>query len=182
MAIRNMGIDPDKDVTYLAVGGTVSRLAALSTGKVHAAPISQTMIPVAEEKGLRVLQLEPIPLIIDALWASRKLVEENPQLVLNVVRGYTRAISVILKDREKSIDVLRRYMRTSNQRVILSAYEGYKEGVDRVPIPSDKAIKNTLDISLRVAPKLSSVDIKRHLYFGPMHRLVEEGFVERLYK
>ena len=63
MAVKNMGLDPDKDVIYLAVGGTMSRLAALSTGKVHAAPISQIMIPVAEERGLRLLQIEPIPLI-----------------------------------------------------------------------------------------------------------------------
>ena len=52
MVIRNIGLDPDKDVTYLAVGGTMSRLAALSTGKVHAAPISQIVVPVAEERGL----------------------------------------------------------------------------------------------------------------------------------
>ncbi|HEX2385083.1 MAG TPA: ABC transporter substrate-binding protein, partial [Candidatus Binatia bacterium] len=71
MAVKNMGLDPDKDVTYIAVGGTVARLAALGTGKVHAAPISQTLIPIAEEKGLKILRLEPIPLIIDALWASR---------------------------------------------------------------------------------------------------------------
>src|SRR3712207_5052653 len=34
MVIRNMRLDPEKDVSYLAVGGTMSRLAALSTGKV----------------------------------------------------------------------------------------------------------------------------------------------------
>jgi NitT/TauT family transport system substrate-binding protein len=182
MAIKNMGLDPDKDVTYLAVGGTVARLAALGTGKVHAAPISQTVIPAAEEKGLRILKLEPIPLIIDALWAPRKLTEENPQLVQNVVRAYVRAIAVIVKDREKSIAVLKKYMRTADMRVIQSAYEGYKEGLDRVPIPSDAAIKNTLDISYRVAPKLSGIDIKRHLQFGPVRRLADEGFIDRLYR
>src|SRR5260370_624836 len=33
MVIKNNGLDPDKDVIYLAVGGTVSRLAALSGGR-----------------------------------------------------------------------------------------------------------------------------------------------------
>ena len=51
MVIKNMGLDPDKDVHYLAVGGTMSRLAALSTGKVQAAPISQSVVPVAEREG-----------------------------------------------------------------------------------------------------------------------------------
>ncbi len=182
MAIRNMGLDPDKDVTYLAVGGTMSRLAALGAGKVHAAPISHVVVPIAEEKGLRILQIEPIPFIVDALWTSRKFADENPQVVQNVVRSYTRAIAVLVKDRVKSVEVMGKYMRTSDPRVVENAYERYKEELDRVPIPSEKAIKNTLDISHRVAPKLAGIDIKRHLYFGPVRRLAEERFIDRLYK
>jgi NitT/TauT family transport system substrate-binding protein len=182
MAIRNMGLDPDKDVTYLAVGGTMSRLAALSTGKVHAAPISHTVAPLAEERGLRIMQIDPIPLIIDALWTSRKFAEENPAVVQNVLRGYVRAIATLVRDRDKSIEIMRKYMRTSDQRVIQTAYEQYVQGLDRTPIPSDKAIKNTLDISHRVAPKLAGVDINRYLYFGPVQKLAAEGFIEKLYK
>lgn len=182
MVIRNIGLDPDKDVTYLAVGGTMSRLAALSTGKVHAAPISQIVVPVAEERGLKIMQLESIPLIIDALWTSRKFAEENPQVVQNVLRGYIRAIAVLVKDREKSVEIMRKYMRSIDAKMVQGAYERYKEEVDRVPIPSEKAIKNTLEISYRVAPKLAGIDINRYMYFTPVQRLVTEGFVDRLYK
>jgi NitT/TauT family transport system substrate-binding protein len=182
MVIRNVGLDPDKDVTYLAVGGTVSRLAALSTGKVHAAPISQIVVPVAEERGLSIMQLEPIPLIVDALWTARKFAEENPQVVQNVLRGYIRAIATLAKDREKSIDVMRKYMRSLDARVVPGAYERYREEMDRVPIPSEKAIKNTLEISHRVAPKLAGMDINRYMYFAPVRRLAAEGFIDRLYK
>ena len=182
MVVRNMGLDPDKDVTYLAVGGTMSRLAALGTGKVHAAPISEAVASIAEQKGLRLLKIEPIPLIVDALWTSRKIAEENPKLVENVIRAYIRGIATLVKDRGKSVEVLTKYMRASDPRVVQNAYDRYREEVDRVPIPSDKAIQNTLDISHRVAPKLSGIDIKRHLYFSPVQRLVKEGFVEQLYK
>jgi ABC-type nitrate/sulfonate/bicarbonate transport system substrate-binding protein len=168
MVIRNVGLDPDKDVTYLAVGGTMSRLAALSTGKVHAAPISQIVVPVAEERGLRIMQIDPIPLIIDAVWTSRKFAEENPQVVQNVLRGYTRAIATLVKDREKSVEIMRKYMRGLDARVVQGAYERYKEELDRMPIPSEKAIKNTLEISHRVAPKLAGIDINRHMYFTPL--------------
>lgn len=182
MAVKNMGLDPDKDVTYLAVGGTMSRLAALSTGRVQAAPISQIMVPVAEERGLRVLQLEPIPLIIDALWTTRKYTEENPQMINNVLRAYVRGIATLVREREKSMDIMRKYMRVSDTRVLQNAYDSYKKDVDRIPIPSDKAIQTTLEITHRLAPKLANVDIKKHLYFGPVQRLKEEGFIDRLYK
>jgi NitT/TauT family transport system substrate-binding protein len=181
MAIRNMGLDPDKDVTYLAVGGTMSRLAALSTGKVQAAPISHVVAPVAEERGLKILKIDPIPFIVDALWATRKIVEENPKLIQDVVRSYVQAIATVVNDREKSLSAMRKYMRTSDSRVIQNAYETYKAELDRVPLPSDKAIENTLELSQRVAPKLGSIDIKRYLYFDPVRRLATDGFIDALY-
>jgi len=182
MVIGTMGLDPNRDVTYMAVGGTMSRLAALSTGKVQAAPISQTVSAVAEERGFRVLEIEPIPLIIDALWTTRKYANENPQVIQNVLRSYGRAIATVLRDREKSLKILSKYMRASDPRVVQSGYEQYIKNLDRVPVPSEKAIQNTLDISRRLAPKLASIDIKRHLYFGPVERLSQEGFFDKLYK
>jgi hypothetical protein len=29
---------------------------------------------------------------------------------------------------------------------------------------------------------LSSIDVKRHLQFGPVRRLADEGFIDRLYR
>jgi ABC-type nitrate/sulfonate/bicarbonate transport system substrate-binding protein len=182
MAVKSMGLDPDKEVKYLAVGGTMSRLAALSTGRVQAAPISQVMIPVAEERGLRVLEIKPIPFIIDGQWTTRKYAEENSQIVNNFLRAYVKGVATLVKERERSVEVMRRYMRVSDSRVVHSAYDNYKKEVDRVPIPSEKAIQNTLEITYRIAPRLENVDIKKHLYFGPIQRLKDEGFIDRLYK
>ena len=182
MVIKNMGLDPDKDVTYLAVGGTMSRLAALSSRKVNAAPIARGMVPAAEEKGLKVLEVEPVPLIVDALWTTRKYAEENPEVVNRVVKAYVKGVAVVVRDRQKSIEVLRRYMRLSDPKTLHAAYEAYVKGLDKVPIPSETAIHNTLEITSRLSPRLASVDVKRHLFFGPVQRLQEEGYIDRLYK
>jgi NitT/TauT family transport system substrate-binding protein len=182
MVIKNGGLDPDRDVTYLAVGGTMSRLAALSGGRVHAAPISRGVMPMAEEKGLKVLEVEPIPLIIDALWTTRKYAEDNPDVIGRVAKAYVAGIAAIVKDKQKALDVLRKYMRTADSKTLDSSYEVYVKGLDKVPIPDDKAIQNTLEITYRVAPKLAGIDIKKHLYFAPVQRLKEEGYIDRLYK
>lgn len=182
MVVKNNGLDPDKDVIYLAVGGTVSRLAALSGGRVQAAPISKGMAPAAHEKGLNIVEVEPIPLIIDALWTSRKYAEDNPALIHRIARAYVGAIAAVTKDRPKALEALRKYMRTADTKTIESAYEGYASGLDRVPIPNDKALQNTLEITYRLAPKLAGLDIKKYLYFGSIQRLKDEGFIDRLYK
>jgi ABC-type nitrate/sulfonate/bicarbonate transport system substrate-binding protein len=182
MVIKNNGLDPDKDVIYLAVGGTLSRLAALSGGRVQAAPISKGLAPAAQEKGLNIIEVEPIPLIIDALWTTRKFAEENSALVYRVTRAYVAAVAAIIKDRPKTLAALRKYMRTADVRTLENAYESYVNGLDRVPIPGDKAIQNTLEITYRIAPKLAGLDIKKHLYFGAIQRLKDEGFIDGLYK
>jgi ABC-type nitrate/sulfonate/bicarbonate transport system substrate-binding protein len=182
MVIKNNGMDPDKDVVYLAVGGTLSRLAALAGGRVQAAPISKGMAAAAEEKGLNIIEVEPIPLIIDALWTTRKYADENPALIYRVMRAYVAAIAAVIKDRPKALGALGKYMRTADAKTLESAYESYVNGLDRVPLPSDRAIQNTVDITYRIAPKLAAVEIKRQFYFGAVQRLRDEGFIDRLYK
>jgi hypothetical protein len=80
------------------------------------------------------------------------------------------------------LEIMRKYMRTSDARVVQGAYERYRQDLDRVPIPSEKAIKTTLEISHRVAPKLAGMDIDRHMYFAPVQKLAAEGFIDKLYK
>ena len=160
----------------------MSRLAALSGGRVQAAPISKGLVPAAEARGLNIIEVEPIPLIIDALWTTRTYAEENPALIYRVARAYVAAVAAIVNGRDKTLVALRKYMRTADSKTIESAYEGYANGLDRVPIPNEKAIQNTLEITYRIAPKLAGLDIKKHLYFGSVQRLKDEGFIDRLYK
>lgn len=182
MVFKNNGLDPDKDVTYLAVGGTMTRLAALAGGRVQAAPISKGMAAAAEEKGLNILEVEPIPLIIDALWTTRKYAEDNPAVIGRVARAYVAAIATVIKERRITLAALRKYMRTADAKTLDSAYDVYVNGLDRVPIPNDKAIQNTLALTYRIAPKLAGLDIKKHFYFAPIERLKNEGYIDRLYK
>jgi NitT/TauT family transport system substrate-binding protein len=182
MVFKNNGLDPDKDVTYLAVGGTVSRLAALSGGRVQAAPIAKGMVPAAEEKGLNILEVEPIPLIIDALWTTRKNAVENPALINRVARAYVAGIATVIKDRSRTVAVLRKYMKTADAKTLESSYEVYVEGLDRVPLPNDQAIQNTLELSYRVAPKLAGLDVKKQLHFAPIQRLKEEVYIDKFYR
>jgi hypothetical protein len=98
------------------------------------------------------------------------------------MRAYVSAIAAIIKDRPKTVEALRKYMRTADAKTLDSAYESYVNGLDRVPIPNERAIQNTLEITYRIAPKLAGLEIKKQLYFSAVERLREEGFTDRLYK
>jgi NitT/TauT family transport system substrate-binding protein len=55
LAVRKLGLNPAKDVSIIAVGGTPERLAALRTGRVQATSLNPPTIFAAEKEGFRIL-------------------------------------------------------------------------------------------------------------------------------
>jgi NitT/TauT family transport system substrate-binding protein len=182
MVVKNIGLNPDKDVKYLSVGGSRSRLAALSKGTVHAAPVARGLVPTVEKAGLKTLEVKPIPFIVDALWTTRRYVETHPEIVNRVVKSFVKGIAMAVKDRGTALQVLRKYTKIDAKEVLSYTYETYINGVDKIPIPSDAAVQNTIEMSLRLAPELKGIEIKKHFYFDPVQQLKKHGYIESLYK
>ncbi|MPZ75604.1 MAG: hypothetical protein GEU77_03695 [Deltaproteobacteria bacterium] len=182
MVVKNIGLNPDKDVQYLSVGGSRSRLAALSKGTVQAAPVARGLVPTVEKAGLKTLEVEPIPFIVDALWTTRKYAETHPDIVNRVIKSFVKGIAITVKDRDTALRVLRKYTKINAKEVLDYTYETYVKTVDKVPIPSGPAVENTIEMSLRLAPKLKDIDVRKHFYFDPLHRLEKQGYIEGLYK
>ena len=42
-----------------------------------------------------------------------------------MLRGYIRAIAVLVKDREKSVEIMCKYMRSLDAKMVQGAYERY---------------------------------------------------------
>ena len=182
MVVRNIGLNPDKDVKYLSVGGSRSRLAALSKGTVHAAPVARGLVPTVKKAGLKTLEVKPIPFIVDALWTTRQYAETHPVIVNRVVKSFVKGTAIAVKDRGTALQVLRKYTQIDAKEVLSYTYETYINGVDKVPIPSDAAVQNTIEMSLRLAPELKDIEIKKHFYFDPVQQLKKQGYIESLYK
>ncbi|MEX0803190.1 MAG: ABC transporter substrate-binding protein [Candidatus Binatia bacterium] len=182
MVVKNIGLNPDKDVKYLSVGGSRSRLAALSKGTVQAAPVARGLVPTVEKAGLKTLEVKPIPFIVDALWTTRKYAETHPAIVNRVIKSFVKGIAITVKDRDTALQVLRKYTKIDAKEVLSYTYETYIKGVDKVPIPSDAAVENTIEMSLRLAPDLKDIDVKKHFYFDPVQQLEKQGYIESLYK
>jgi ABC-type nitrate/sulfonate/bicarbonate transport system substrate-binding protein len=182
MVVKNMGLDPDKDVKYLSVGGSRSRLAALSKGTVQAAPVARGLVPTVEKAGLKTLEVKPIPFIVDALWTTREYAKTHPEIVDRVVKSLVKGVAITVRDRDMAIRTLRKYTKIDDPKVLNYTYDTYVQGIDRIPIPSNAAIENTIEMSLRLAPKLSDIDVKKHFYFEPVNELKKQGYIEKLYK
>jgi NitT/TauT family transport system substrate-binding protein len=104
--MQSAGLDPERDVTYIAIGAASVRLAAMEAGSVEAAIMPVPWNSRMKRKGFNELvfagSLMPQPLT--GIVASASKLDKNPEQVRRVLRGYLRSLRAL---RQEKSDVLR---------------------------------------------------------------------------
>src|SRR5262245_61072367 len=116
-AVSRSGLDPNRDVTILPIGGGSSeRFAALASGSVDATVVTSPSEYAAEKQGLRVLvsadelsTLVRIPLT--GIGATQKKMEKDPDEIVRLLRALRSATLLLLEKPEYSLSLFDRILR-----------------------------------------------------------------------
>jgi len=116
-ALSRSGMDPNRDLTILAIGGgTPERLAAVVSGSVDATVITSPAEYAAEKQGLRIVmsaqelgQYVRIP--ITGIGATQKKMEKDPDEIVRVLRALRLSTMYLLQNSEYSLGLFQRIMR-----------------------------------------------------------------------
>jgi ABC-type nitrate/sulfonate/bicarbonate transport system substrate-binding protein len=103
LALNRSGLDPNRDLTILPIGGgSPERFAALASGSVDATVVTSPSEYAAEKQGLRVLvsardlaDLVRIPLT--GIGATQKKMEKDPDEIVRLLRALRSATSLLLE-------------------------------------------------------------------------------------
>jgi len=115
--LSRSGLDPNKDVTILPIGGgTPERFAALVSGTVDATVVTSPAEYQAEKQGLRVLMsaselgaLVRIP--ITGVGATLRKIERDPDEIVKLLRALRLSTQYMLQNPEFSVALFQRVMR-----------------------------------------------------------------------
>lgn len=116
-ALSRSGMDPNKDLTILAIGGgTPERLAAVVSGSVDATVVTSPAEYAAEKQGLRIVmsaqdlgQYVRIP--ITGIGATLKKMEKDPDEIVRLLRALRLSTLYLLQNTEYSHALFQRIMR-----------------------------------------------------------------------
>ena len=116
-ALSRSGMDPNKDLTILAIGGgTPERLAAVVSGSVDATVITSPAEYAAEKQGLRIVmsaqelgQFVRIP--ITGIGATQKKMERDPDEIVRLLRALRLSTLYLLQNPEYSVALFQKIMR-----------------------------------------------------------------------
>jgi NitT/TauT family transport system substrate-binding protein len=144
--LRQEGLDPERDVIRLQLGGGDSRFAALVAGTVDATILNFPFNLQAEKLGFNVLLWlgERVEMPLSGIGSRDETIQKNPGQVLGLVRGIHRAVIFAKSHPEDSVQAFMEWTRVDRELAVKSHELGTKSWPDNL-ILSDAAIKAVVD-------------------------------------
>lgn len=110
------GLDPNKDVTMLNVGGTASRFAALVGGAVDATVVSSPFEYKAEKQGFRTIasvqELAKVVRLPNAgIAVTQTKIRANPEQIVRVLQALRTATLFVQREAKQSISILESFLK-----------------------------------------------------------------------
>ena len=183
LAVRKLGLNPAKDVSIVAVGGTPERLAALRTGRVQATSLNPPTIFAAEKEGFRILaDVSALPFQNVAPVTTRRFIKEHPDIVRRYVKSQVEAVHMMKRDRKTGMKVFMQLMGGFKDTAVLEKSYDVSITDDKLPrnqYPSLEGIKAVLESLGDRAKEARPTDFVELRF---IKELEESGFIQALYK
>ncbi|HEY2986525.1 MAG TPA: ABC transporter substrate-binding protein [Candidatus Binatia bacterium] len=185
LALRKLGVDPEKDVKIIPVGGTAERFASLSKGITQFTIIPEPFLTQAEKLGFRNLykisELK-IPFWWNGILSREAIVKAKRPLLQKLVRAMVEAIHIIKTEREYAKAIFKKNLGIADPDGLERAYRDYSNAFPEVPYPTPEGVKTMLDDLAHTNPKAASADPKAFVDPSFVRELDTSGFIKQLYK
>ncbi|HEX7231225.1 MAG TPA: ABC transporter substrate-binding protein [Candidatus Binatia bacterium] len=185
LALKKLGVDPEKDVKIIPTGGTAERFAALSKGITQFTIIPEPFLTQAEKLGFRNLfnisDLK-IPFWWNGILSRESIVKGKRPLLLKLVRAMVEAIHIIKTEKEYAKEIFKKNLGVNDPEGLERAYKDYSNAFPEVPYPNPEGVKTMLDDLAPKNPKAASADPKTYVDMSLVGELDKSGFIKQLYK
>ncbi len=149
LAARRLGLNPDKDVVIVGVGGQGERWAALTGGHIQATVVQPPFTLLARKAGYPVLidfSKEDFEYTIAGPLTTRSFIRSDRETVMNFMRGLADGMDFYRDERNKDkvIKFLGEYYRSNAVEELEETRRVYSQLTPGLPMISAKAIENVI--------------------------------------
>jgi len=131
-AFKKNGINPDKEVTFLQMGGERNRLTALERGAIAATIMSPPGLFVAEAQGYsRLGDLNAMGMRYPELSivGRKRDLKERRDLVRRYLRAYLESVRVMKGNRDLTVRVIEKYIHVGSKTEALKTYDYFVKSI-----------------------------------------------------
>jgi NitT/TauT family transport system substrate-binding protein len=173
--LRKLGIDPEKDVRMLAVGGDSTRSQQLRLKQIDATMINPPLSIMMRKEGFNLLLQagDYVDVPLTGLGTTTKKLKENPEQVKNLLRALYEGLRFIRTNRNETIDIFSRWLKIDSS---LSA-ETYDLAVKMLSpdgTMSDQSILAAMEIFSDNPKELKNVSLANAADFSFLRAVLKE--------
>jgi NitT/TauT family transport system substrate-binding protein len=186
-ALAQMGLNPDKDVTILQVGGKAARFAALQRGAVSGIIIDPPYTLTARKLGLNTLfdlvKTSPEMIFNGTIAAKESYIKENPDVVRKLLMAFVSGIDFYRGHKAESIKIMAKYMRIdltgkAGQEEMEETYNLFVKTVSCTPYASVEGIHSILKEIGKKNPKAQVADPHDFTNARILKELETSGYID----
>ena len=180
-----LGLVPDRDVKMLPIGEAQLTFPALERGIVQAASLTIPFTLIAKKMGYRELidyDKAGVVYPYNTITTLRQTVIKQPDLTERFLKTMIEGTYVAKTDHEKSLAVMKKYMRGASDEILEETYQYAKSVTEENPTPSLEITKAALEILSYEYPKAKETDPNLIIDTTIMKRIEQSGFIKALYK
>ena len=183
IVLKRNGLEPDKDVRILYAQDINGVLTSVSAGNAVAGIMSAPTSIRAKAAGLRAIvdvTALKVPFLFTAMLSSAKVIREKNEAVTRFLRGYIESLAVIRKDKETTMRSMGKFLKTTDQAVLESVYDDYKDVFPITPLMTAAEVKAVLDVAK--SPKAKQMKPEEFFDNSIVQKIQASGFIEQVNK
>ena len=183
-ALRKHGINPAREIAWIAIGTNGERLQALLSGAIDGADVTYPADIQAERKGYRVLidARKEITFPTTSVVTRRKNIREDRDTVMRLVRSHVEGIAFHKQNKEFALKVLTKYVRTTDAEFLEGSYNMFKQDFIAAPYPITKGLEPTYDYVAQTRPDIRNHKPEEFVDASFIAELDKSGFIKKLYE
>jgi NitT/TauT family transport system substrate-binding protein len=174
-ALKQVGLNPDKDMTILQMGAGPEMVVALDRGVIAAAALTtRYAIPFLQRGWPVLVDLSTTDLVYPSscVTSSRAFIRAEPRVTEEFLRAYVKGIQLIKKDHNFAEKSFAKWMREKDPAITRKTVQSYARLFKPAPIVPDKGIDNVVRDLVRMRPEFKE-------YIGWPEPFRENGPLER---
>lgn len=177
--LKKEGLDPDKDVTILAVQQEGARMASLMAGQI-CCTVAQVQDRVLLEKNNFHLLFDMTTLGIanaqGVIATNRAYAKNHPDVIQRFMDSLIESIARLKKDRAGSLPVLKAQLKLDDDAIVAASYDFFiGEVVPSVPTPTPAQFAQSISILSQQNDKVRGFDVARFIDTSYLNNSLKRG-------
>jgi NitT/TauT family transport system substrate-binding protein len=148
MILRKYGMNPEKDVTFLQIGGSSSRYTALDSGAIDAAMLVPPFNKLAAKRGFNEIlsfnEIMSIPL--GGLTVHTQRIKEKPDEIVKMIKAMLKGVNYIRNNQAEILSIMASKWGIKEADVREGIYRDIVGIYTRNGVASDETMKNVIQL------------------------------------